>query len=455
MSHVAGCMVDIVLPLIMASFKVDTYCIVGFARVYDLSKGSFGDRLRALKPTLFLGVPRVWEKIQAGIQKVGAGLSDTKKWISASAKAIGLEHAMNCQLGGSGAVPSFHGVSDSMIFSGLKAKLGLEHCTYAMTGAAPITFDTLKYFGQLGLQINEAYGMSECTGATTFSTDSAHVWGSCGFAMPGTEVKVFKVSSTDFNDKKECPTAKDIFHPTEEEQGELCYRGRHIMKGYLANPDFGQEHVDEINAKNAGAIDADGWLHSGDKGCVSTKGMFKITGRYKELIIGSGGENIAPVPIEDNVKSLCPAINNIMMIGEKKKYNTAFVTLKAVGATGECPGGDQLDGDAVLHGCTTISGASSNPAYIKMITDAIIATNKNGEVCPSSASKIQKFCILPADFSVETGELTPTLKLKRSVVMKDPRYADALERLYAPENKANAYVPFTITEEATEEEKKE
>jgi long-chain-fatty-acid--CoA ligase ACSBG len=293
--------------------------------------------------------------------------------------------------------------------------------------------------------------MSECTGATTFSNDEAHIWGSCGWTMPGTETKVFKVNPSDFNDKKECPFAQDIFNATEEEQGEICFRGRHIMKGYLANPDFGQEHVDEINAKNAGAIDDDGWLHSGDKGCISTKGMVKITGRYKEIIIGSGGENIAPVPIEDHVKSLCPAISNIMMIGEKKKYNTAFITLKAVGATGEAPGGDQLDGDAVLHGETTISGASANEAYIQMITDALIATNNEGKVCPSSASKIQKFSILPADFSVETNELTPTLKLKRSAVMKDPRYADILDRLYAPENKSNTYVPFNGVAEKTSE----
>merc|ERR1711881_539580 len=107
--------------------------------------------------------------------------------------------------------------------------------------------------------------------------------------------------------------------------------GRHIMMGYMAQPRLGQEHVDKVVEKTKAAIDQDGWLHSEDKGCMGENGMVKITGRYKELIIGAGGENIAPVPIEDNIKSICPAISNIMMVGEKKKYNTALVTLKAVG----------------------------------------------------------------------------------------------------------------------------
>merc|ERR1719274_458724 len=100
------------------------------------------------------------------------------------------------------------------------------------------------------------------------------------------------------------------------------------MLGYMANADLGKDHVKEIEKKTEEAIDAQGWLHSGDKGCVDTRGMFKITGRYKELLIGAGGENIAPVPIENNIKKLCPAISNVMMIGDRKPYNCAFITLK-------------------------------------------------------------------------------------------------------------------------------
>merc|ERR1719443_1901152 len=174
--------------------------------------------------------------------------------------------------------------------------------------------------------------MSECTGACTFSLDEAHVWGSCGFQMPGVEVKAFQVDPHDFNIKKECPRCLDFDTSQEEFQGELCFRGRNIMMGYLANPDLGPEHVKDVEKKTAEAIDREGWLHSGDKGMISEAGMVKITGRYKELIIGDGGENIAPVPIEDHVKKECDGINECMMVGDKRKFNVALITLKAVGA---------------------------------------------------------------------------------------------------------------------------
>merc|ERR1719222_568811 len=105
---------------------------------------------------------------------------------------------------------------------------------------------------------------------------------------------------------------------------------------------MGEAHVAEIRKKNSEAIDREGWMHSGDKGMVTEAGMVKITGRYKELIIGEGGENIAPVPIENHVKKSCDGINEIMMIGDHRKYNIALVTLKAVGASGETPGTDKL-----------------------------------------------------------------------------------------------------------------
>jgi len=169
--------------------------------------------------------------------------------------------------------------------------------------------------------------------------------------------------------------------------------------------------------------------------------MIRITGRYKELIIGAGGENIAPVPIEDNVKTLCPGISNFIMIGNKRKYNVALVTLKAKGATGEQAGTDDLDGAAlnISEGIETVSAASKDKKWIEAITQAITETNNNGSYCPSTASKIQKFTILPHDFSVEGGELTPTLKTKRAVV--DSKYSPVIDMMYATTSR-NPYVPF-------------
>jgi long-chain-fatty-acid--CoA ligase ACSBG len=206
----------------------------------------------------------------------------------------------------------------------------------------------------------------------------------------------------------------------------------------MANPALGEEHMEEIRKKNAEAIDSKGWLHSGDKGCMDARGMVKITGRYKELIIGAGGENVAPVPLEDNIKKICPAVSNVVMIGDKRKFNIALVTLKAKGATGDQPGGDDLDGGALEllpdGNPSKISEAVTNESYIEAITAAIVATNNDGAVCMSNASKIQRFTILPRDFSVETEELTPTLKTKRGVVEK--ANAAAIETVYAYRGKA-------------------
>jgi long-chain-fatty-acid--CoA ligase ACSBG len=308
-----------------------------------------------------------------------------------------------------------------------------------MTGAAPISTETLEYFGQLGIQINEVYGMSECTGATTFSSDVAHVWGSCGYAVPGCEVKCFKVNPDDVNDKKEVPACTSLENPSEEQQGEVCFRGRHIMMGYLANPDLGPEHMALIEKKTAESIDAEGWLHSGDKGCIDKRGMVKITGRYKEIIIGSGGENIAPVPIEDAIKKECQGLSNVMMVGDKRKFNVALVTLKAQGATGDLPGTDDLDGGAlaVSKGTTTITGAMADTVWHKAITDAIAKVNKS----LPPPSRIQRFSILPRDLSVFTDELTPTFKTKRSVVEK--KYAASLDSMFDENaDKTKTYFPY-------------
>merc|ERR1712232_1015786 len=151
----------------------------------------------------------------------------------------------------------------------------------------------------------------------------------------------------------------------------------------MANPDFGEEHVEDITSKNRSTIDKWGWLHSSDKGTIDTMGMLRITGRYKELIIGAGGENIAPVPVEENIKLLCPALSNVMMVGDNRKYNVALITLQAEGSTGEFPGGDNLAGVAleVNAEVKTISQAIKDPVWQKYIQNGIDQTNSNPNVC--------------------------------------------------------------------------
>merc|ERR1712087_816245 len=223
---------------------------------------------------------------------------------------------------------------------------------------------------------------------------------------------------------------------TEDEfMGEICFRGRCIMMGYMACKDMGDKHVAEIQKKTEETIDNEGWLHSGDKGLKTAAGMVKITGRYKELIIGEGGENIAPVPIEDSVKGLCDAVAECMMVGDKRKYKVAIITLKAIGANGEVPGTDDLDAGAkrVNESVTTISAAMDDEIWIEAVRSAIKVTNKNPKCCINNAFHIQKFCILPTNFSEQEGELTPTKKLKRGSVAQN--YAKTIEKMYNTEAK--------------------
>jgi len=432
LSHVAGFLIDICGPIIGTEGKPG-WTNVFFARQYDLKAGTIKDRLGVARPTMFLGVPLVWEKMADRIRAVGAAGSGAQQAIGGWAKGVAKDGSINAQVGGSGSVSCTHCLA-AKILGKVKEKVGLDKLKYGMTGAAPIRVDTLEYFGSLNIGINEVYGMSETTGAATASTDEHHQWGSCGFEIPGVEVKVFKVDAN-INRKTECPPAPDLKATDEKYMGEICFRGRNIMMGYLANPMFGDDHVAELTNKTAETIDADGWLHSGDKGMVTQAGMFKITGRYKELIIGEGGENIAPVPIEDAVLAACDGLAAVMMIGDKRKYNTCIVTLKAVGANGETRGSDDLDAGAARLNpkVTKISEAMDDQVWIQAITSAIETANRNSKVVLNNAFKIQKFTILPWNFSEAENLLTPTKKLKRKVV--ETKYATMIEKMYTTEGK--------------------
>lgn len=411
LSHVAGLMVDIVTPM-MCTMRTKSWIRVDFARP-DALKGTLPDALKNTRPSIFLGVPRVWEKIrEAMVAKVRANPpTGVKKSLANWAKKTGKKMAYNQQLGASGEKPWGLSFAEKFVFSTVKDALGLDKCEFAFTGAAPITVDVLEFFGQFQIQINEVYGMSESTGATTWSSSDSHTWGSCGYEMPGVEVKL------DFQADRD-----------KEGEGELCYRGRHIMVGYMANPKLGEAHVKEIEAKNRSAIDDDGWLHSGDVGRVDKHGMYYITGRIKELIIGAGGENIAPVPIEDTIKRNLPALSNVMMVGDKRKYNTCLLTLKAKLDPETNMTTDELDGEAldVNPEVKTVTAAMTDSKWKAYIENGIAEYNKKAV---SRAQKIQKFRILKQDFSEAGGELTATLKLKRSKACE--KHADIIEEMYS------------------------
>ena len=203
---------------------------------------------------------------------------------------------------------------------------------------------------------------------------------------------------------------------------QICYRGRHIMMGYMKD-----------QKKTAEAIDDDGWLHSGDVGMLDNDRLLHITGRIKELIITAGGENIAPVPIEDKLKELLPALSNVMMVGDKRKYNVCLLTLKTVVnpetgiSTGELIGDAARVSDAKTDHEAIAEANKKGSKWEAYLAAGLAELNAKHSV--SNAQKIQKYHVVPGDFSEKGGELTPTLKLKRSVA--ELKYKDIIDAMYA------------------------
>eukprot|EP00007_Cunea_sp_BSH-02190019_P006257 CAMPEP_0174233484 /NCGR_PEP_ID=MMETSP0417-20130205/3506_1 /TAXON_ID=242541 /ORGANISM="Mayorella sp, Strain BSH-02190019" /LENGTH=700 /DNA_ID=CAMNT_0015311701 /DNA_START=243 /DNA_END=2345 /DNA_ORIENTATION=- len=397
LSHVAAQMLDIHGPIAATAFTKKPVC-VSFALPTAL-RGTLGETLRKVRPTVFFGVPRVWEKIQEKMMEVGAQTTGLKKKIATFAKAQGAAYFAAEQVGSKTShEPPFFFLAN-VLLKAIRARLGLDRCRFCFSGAAPITRQTLEYFGSLGIHIYQVYGMSECTGPCALGVPGQSTVGSAGPPCPGVDVKI------DHREERDKPG-----------EGEICYRGRNLFMGYMGNV-----------PKTMESIDPEGYLRSGDVGRVDENGMLWITGRIKELIITAGGENIAPVPIEDHIKAELPGLSNCMMIGDKRKYNVVLVTVKT---EPDQDGGfsDQLFAEAttVDSACKTVSDAITSAKWKEYIRNGIIKYNNTHAV--SNAQKVQKFRICPEDFSVANGDLTPTLKLKRSVVAE--KYADLIEDMY-------------------------
>jgi len=397
LSHIAAQLIDIHAPIALG-------CCVYFCQP-DALKGTLAVTLKDVHPTLFFGVPRVWEKMQEKMVQVGRTLSSTKRSISAWAKSIGTERAKMSQYGASGGYPWMFGCAKKLILSKVRDALGLDKCKACFTAAAPIAPETLWYFGSVDIPVYEVFGQSECTGPHTVSSSSQWKIGYCGRPMRGTATKIVK------------------------ETGELTYKGRHIMMGYMHMPDKTEE-----------TIDSEGFLHSGDVAdfdgndfpeVPSPSGFMKITGRIKELIITAGGENIPPVLIENEMKASMNAISNCMVIGDKKKFLTMIITIKTeVDNESEMPtdilANDSLHvGNTIGSNAKTIKDVENDPLWTKYFNDGMKTANSK---TTSSAQIVQKWKLLPVDFSVKAGELTPTLKLKRNVVAD--KYAALIDSMY-------------------------
>jgi long-subunit acyl-CoA synthetase (AMP-forming) len=336
------------------------------------------ENLREVRPQLFLGVPRVWEKIQAGIQAAGAAAPPLRRRIASWAKSVGLAGGYADQQGRPR--PWSYGLAERIVFSKVRERLGLDHARMLVVSAAPAAKETLDYFQSLGMPIMEVYGMSECTGPTTMSLPGRYRLGRAGYALPGTELRI-------------------------AEDGEILIRGPHVFAGYYKNPDATAE-----------ALSPEGWLHSGDVGEIDADGFLRVTDRKKELLITAGGKNVAPQLLEGKLKQI-PAVSQAVAIGDRRPYIVALLTL------------DPARVEAVAREAgspaRTPEEAAACEVFRAHVAKQVAAVNRD----LARYEQVKKFELVPRELSVETGELTPTLKLKRRVILE--RHAEAVERLYA------------------------
>jgi long-subunit acyl-CoA synthetase (AMP-forming) len=336
------------------------------------------ENLREVRPHIFLGVPRVWEKVQAGIQAAGAQASPLRRRIAAWARSVGLAGGYADQEGRPR--PWGYALADRMVFSKVRRRLGFDEARMLVVSAAPIAKETLDFFQSLALPIMEVYGMSECTGPTTLSLPHRYRLGRAGYAIPGTELKV-------------------------AEDGEILMRGPHVFRGYYKNDEATRETLDE-----------EGWIHSGDVGEIDADGFLRVTDRKKEILITSGGKNIAPQHLEGKLKQIA-AVSQAVAVGDRRPYVVALLTID--------PNRVAAEAEKAGSPARTPEEAARCPAFRAYVEKQVEAVNAS----LARYETIKKFALLPRELSVETGELTPTLKLKRRVILE--RHRDTIESLYA------------------------
>jgi long-subunit acyl-CoA synthetase (AMP-forming) len=336
-----------------------------------------------VRPQAFLGVPRVWEKIQAGVMAaLQTEPNDRKRKLALQAIDTGKE-AARLQAEGK---PVPLGIKlkqralGKLVYPKVKHGVGLDQSALNVTAAAPIAPDTLYFFAGIGLPLAEVYGMTEDSGPATANPPGAIRVGTVGPALPGVEVML-------------------------AEDGEVLVRGGNVSPGYYKDPE-----------KTAETFDADGWLHTGDIGTFDDQGYLKIVDRKKELLITAGGKNISPANLEALLKQH-PLIGQACVVGDRRPFVAALVVLDGETA----PSWAQANG----VGFGSVGEFARESRVAAEIQKAVDDANQH----VSSVERIKKFVILPTEWTVDSEELTPTLKLKRRVIHE--KYAEDIEGIYA------------------------
>ena len=365
LSHIAEQMFSVHIPI-----------SIGYPVYFAESIEALLDNLKEVKPTVFFAVPRVWEKFHAGVIAELGHAKGVKAKLAAWAQVVGRQAVAIENRGGkrSGALGAKMVVA-GLVHKKVKAGLGMDRVRGAITGAAPISPELLEFFAGFHIPIIEVYGQSEGSGPTTFNRPGKTKFGSVGIAYPGAEVRL-------------------------ADDGEVLLKGGNVFVGYFKNPEATAETL------------RDGWLLSGDIGTFDADGFLFITGRKKDIIITAGGKNIAPKDLETGIKDN-PLVSEAVLIGDRRKYLTALVTLDPV-AAGTYADRHNLTGPLHL-----------SPEIRREIQATIDGINKK----VSQVNGVKKFSILPRELSIENGELTGTLKVKRNRVTE--HFAAEIEALYA------------------------
>jgi long-chain acyl-CoA synthetase len=369
-AHIAERALSLYLPL----FKV--------SHVYfctDLA--NLGATLGQVRPVLFFGVPRVWEKMTARLQALLATQPQEQQESVRVAMAAGLAYIEGLQYGHAVTpeVREAYERADAALLSVIRSLIGLDQAGWLATAAAPMPGDVQRFFAGLGLKVLDVYGMTETTGAFTANTPETFRLGTVGRAEPGVEVRI-------------------------AEDGEILTRSPLNTRGYLSRPEA-----------TADLIDADGWLRTGDVGSIDEDGFVRIVDRKKELIITAGGENISPANIENTLKEH-PLIGQALAFGDGRPYPVAILTLDGEVAPG------WAQGRGISFG--SLAELAEHPDVLKEIEAAVEAANAR----LARVQQVKKWRLLPDEWTPETEELTPSLKLKRRVI--HAKYGDVIAAMY-------------------------
>ncbi|HJS92747.1 MAG TPA: long-chain fatty acid--CoA ligase [Solirubrobacteraceae bacterium] len=339
--------------------------------------------LPQVHPTWFFAVPRIWEKLKAGLETMQAAQPEEQRRPIEQAMNASLERVRLKQKG-EPVPPELEAAvaeADANIFSKLRAMLGLDQLAAVNVGAAPTPVEVLEFFHALGIELAELWGMSETCGAGTSNRPGEVRIGTVGPAHPGVELKI-------------------------ADDGELLVRGDCVMTGYRNSPE-----------KTAEALDADGWLHTGDIGRLDEDGFLTIVDRKKELIINAAGKNMSPANIEARVKTASPLIGQAICIGDSRPYNTALIVLDA----------DFAPQWAAQQGIE--AAGLEDLAHDPKIRAAVEAAIEQANQHLSRVEQIKKLTIVPGDWLPGGDELTPTMKLKRRPIAA--KYAAEIDAMYA------------------------